>query len=99
MSYQIVKFSNIAIAILDFSILLLVNLPLLIMFASFIYFRFYSYRSSMIFIVLKGNSDKFSLLFAIAFKIEKKRQLYRYWKSKTEEAIDQCKNRSKNEEK
>ena len=82
--------SRIIIAILDFSLLLLVKLLLLIFFASFPF----SYRSSNSYDSLNTLAIHIPLLFAIAFKIEKERQLY--GEQYRKEAKTQC---TKNEAK
>ena len=80
------KFFHIAIAILDFSLLLLVKLSLLILFASFLVsvLCFYIDRSSLklslcdscrSFLLLKAISKRLPLLFANASKNVKERQL------------------------
>ena len=76
--HPIIQISNIAIAILDFSLLLLVKLSLLILFASFLVIFFFwwlflkSYRS---FLLWKAIAKRLPLLFAKAFKSVKERQL------------------------
>ena len=77
------SFSNIAIAILDFSLLFLVKLSLLILFGIsslllFWWLSLYSYRS-----FLKAIAKRLLLLFANAFKSVKERQLFcrNSWKS------------------
>ena len=61
----IIHFSNIAIAILDFSLLLLEKLSLLILFVSFLVsvlcFFFDGFLSKVI--ALKGDSDKITVTF------------------------------------
>ena len=79
-NYSIINFSNTAIAILDLSLLLLVKL---LPFIFLLYFIFQSYRSSNYrhsnscrsFMLLKAIAKCYPLLFAIAFKSIKERQL------------------------
>ena len=88
-------FSNIAIVILDFSLLLLRKLSLLIFFGHFLYnffasflllFFLYNYQS---FSLLKAIAISFPFRFAISIKSKNERQLYE--EQKVKEAINHSK--------
>ena len=71
------NYGAITIAILDFSLLFLVKLSLLILFASFWYqFFAYFFMASFLLLFLKAIAIRLSSLFTNAFKIIKERQLY-----------------------